>query len=97
MKRTGRVEIEKTLKEVFGMDFVMAGKSETVEKNVRFVKPEVAIVTSRVEREGQESGSGEKMETRKTSHLRVFVKSAGKWQIVSHLISDARNTERQEH
>jgi uncharacterized protein (TIGR02246 family) len=94
MKRVGREEIEKTLKEVFGMDFVMAGESKTVEKTVKFIKPDVAIITSLIEREGQEMPSGEKMDTRKTSHLRVFVKSNGKWQIVSHLISDARDTER---
>ena len=97
MKRTGRAEIENTLKEVFAMDFVMSGKSKTVEKTVRFIKPDVALVESRVEREGQEMKSGEKLETRKTSHLRVFAKSNGKWQIVSHLISDARDTERSEH
>jgi uncharacterized protein (TIGR02246 family) len=96
MRRVGREEIEKTLKEVFAMDFVMAGESKTVEKTVKFIKPDVALVTSLIEREGQEMPSGEKMNTRKTSHLRVFVKSNGKWQIVSHLISDARDTERAE-
>ena len=94
MKRVGREAIEKTLKEVFGMDFVMAGESKTVERTVKFIKPDVAVVTSLIEREGQEMPSGEKMDTRKTSHLRVFVKSNGKWQITSHLISDARDTER---
>ena len=97
MKRTGQSEIEKALKEVFGMDFVMAGKSKTVEKTIKFVKPDVALVTSRVEREGQKSPSDEKMDVRKTSHLRVFVKTKGKWQIVNHLISDARNRNRPEH
>jgi uncharacterized protein (TIGR02246 family) len=93
MRQIGRANIEKTLEDVFKMDFVMAGKSKTAEKTVRFIRPDVAIVTSLVEREGQEMPSGEKMKTRKTSHQRVFVKNQGKWQIVSHLISDARDRE----
>lgn len=31
---------------------------------------------------------------RQTSHLRVLAKSKGQWKIVSHLISDTRDTER---
>lgn len=93
MKRNGQKEIEKTLEQVFSMDFVMAGESKTVEKTITFLKPDVAIINSRVEREGQKSPSGEQMLTRQTSHLRVFVKTDGKWQIVSHLISDARDRE----
>jgi uncharacterized protein (TIGR02246 family) len=91
MRRVGRQEIEATLQDVFDMEFVMAGKSRTVEKTVKFINPTVALVTSRIERAGQETPSGEAMPTRKTSHLRVFVKSGGRWQIVSHLISDARD------
>jgi uncharacterized protein (TIGR02246 family) len=96
MKQVGRANIEKTLERVFGMDFVMAGESKTVEKTVRFIKPDVAVVSSRVERAGQETPSGEKMKARQTSHLRVFVKSGGKWRIVNHLISDARDRENPE-
>jgi len=96
MRRVGREEIEITLKRVFDMANVTAGKSKTVEKTVRFIDPDIALVTSRVERIGQQTRAGKEF-TRKTSHLRVFVKSAGKWQIVSHLISDARSKERPEH
>jgi len=96
-RRTGRAEIEDTLSQVFALDFVMAGKSRTVEKTIRFLKPDVALVESRVQREGQKTGSGEDLGTRNTTHLRVFFKSDGKWQIVSHLISDARSTESREH
>jgi uncharacterized protein (TIGR02246 family) len=93
MKRVGREEIEKTLKEVFAMGSVMAGKSNTVEKTVKFIKPDVALVSSRIEREGQKMPSGEELGTRQTTHLRVFVKQNEQWQIVSHLISDARARE----
>ena len=96
MRRVGREQIEITLKRVFDMANVTAGKSKTVEKTVRFIDPDIALVTSRVERTGQQTRAGKEF-TRKTSHLRVFVKSGGRWQIVSHLISDARSKENPEH
>ena len=92
MTRNGRSQIESVLKEVFALPFVMEGNSRTVEQTVRFLKPDVATVVTRVEREGQKAPSGETMAVRKTSHLRVFARRAGKWQIVNHLISDARET-----
>lgn len=97
MKRTGRAEIEKFLTEVFSLPFVMAAQSKVVEQSVRFIKPDVAIVITRVERVGQRTQSGEALGTRQTSHLRVLVKSEGGWKIVSHLISDARDPERPTH
>jgi uncharacterized protein (TIGR02246 family) len=96
MKRKGRAEIEKILAEVFALPFVMAGQSRTVEQSVRFIKPDVALVVTRVERLGQRVASGAELGTRQTSHLRAFVKSNGRWKITSHLISDARDTGRRE-
>lgn len=96
MKRTGRAEIEKILAEVFSLPFVMAGKSNTVAQSVRFIKPDVALVATHVERTGQRTASGEELGVRQTSHLRVLMKSQGGWKIVSHLISDARDTQRRE-
>jgi uncharacterized protein (TIGR02246 family) len=93
MKRKGRADIEKVLAEVFALPFVMAGQSRTVEQSVRFIKPDVALVFTRVERLGQRVASGAELGTRQTSHLRVLVKSNGRWEITSHLISDARDTE----
>jgi len=92
MKRKGRAEIEKVLAEVFALPFVMAGQSKTVEQTVKFIKSDVALVITRVERVGQQAPSGAELSTRQTSHLRVLVKSKGHWKIVSHLISDARDT-----
>jgi uncharacterized protein (TIGR02246 family) len=97
MKRKGHVEIEKILAEVFALPFVMAGQSKTVEQSVRFINPDVALVSTRVERAGQRVASGEELGTRYTSHLRVMVKSKAQWKIISHLISDARNTEQPRH
>lgn len=97
MKRRGRAEIEKFLAEVFSLPFVMAAQSKVVEQSVRFIRPDVALVVTLVERVGQRTPSGEALGTRQTSHLRVLVKSGGSWKIVSHLISDARDPERREH
>jgi uncharacterized protein (TIGR02246 family) len=92
MKRKGRADIEKVLAEVFALPFVMAGQSKTVEQSVRFINPDVALVVTRVERAGQRVPSGAELGTRQTSHLRVLIKFQGQWKIVSHLISDARDT-----
>lgn len=97
MKRKGRAEIEKFLAEVFSLPFVMAAESKVAEQSVRFIKPDVALIVTRVERVGQRTPTGEELGTRQTSHLRVLVKSEGTWKIVSHLISDARDPERREH
>ena len=93
MKRVGRKAIEEALQQVFGMDFVMAGDSATIEKSVNFIRPDVALVSSRVERKGQKMPDGTEMPVRQTSHLRVFAKKDGNWQIANHLISDARDRE----
>ena len=97
MKRKGRAEVEKFLSQVFAMPSVMAGQSKTAEQSVRFIKPDVALVSTQVERSGQRTPSGAELGTRHTSHLRVLMKSDGGWKIISHLISDSRDTERREH
>jgi uncharacterized protein (TIGR02246 family) len=97
MKKKGRAEIERTLAEVFSLPFVMAGQSETAEQSVRFIRPDVALVITRVERAGQRTPSGEELGARQTSHLRVLMKSGERWEIISHLISDARDTARRGH
>lgn len=97
MRRTGRAEIAATLAEVFALPFVAAGNSETIDHDVRFVRPDVAAVTTRVERRGQRSPAGEELGVRHTSHLRVFERRGARWLIVSHLISDARDREGARH
>lgn len=97
MKKKGRGEIEKFLSEVFSLPFVMAGQSRVTEQSIKMIKPDVALVVTRVERVGQLTPTGAPLGTRETSHLRVAVKTGGHWRIVSHLISDARDPERREH
>jgi uncharacterized protein (TIGR02246 family) len=91
VKRRGRAEIEKFLSEVFSLSFVMMGESKTVEQSVKLIKPDVALVVTRVKRAGQRTSSGEQLGIRHTSHLRVLLKSGKRWQIISHLIADARD------
>ena len=97
MSRVGRAEIEKLLTEVFALPFVMAGDSETVVQDIRFVKSDLALVLTRVQRKGQRNPTGQDIGQRRTSHLRVFAKTDGNWQIISHLISDARDTQQAVH
>lgn len=86
----GRAAIEAQLREVFALGFVTAGQSEPVGQEVRLLRPDVALVTTRVERRGQQAEGGEGLGVRRTTHLRVFERRGGAWFIVSHLISDAR-------
>jgi uncharacterized protein (TIGR02246 family) len=89
-----RAELETTLTQIFSSPFAMAGQDAVVGQDVRFLRPDVALVRTRVERHGQLMPSGEPMGTRHTTHLRVFERTEAGWKIVSHLISDARDQER---
>ncbi len=97
MREHGRDAIATRLKEVFGLAFVMGARSRVVAQEIRFIAPAVAVVITQVEREGQTSPSGEQLGTRRTSHQRVLVKEQDEWRIVSHLISDARDTTSARH
>lgn len=94
MTRRGRAEVEGTLREVFGLPFVVAGESQPTSQEIRWLRPDVALVVSRVERVGQQTSTGEPLGTRRTTHHRVFVRENDRWRIVSHLISDARDRQR---
>jgi uncharacterized protein (TIGR02246 family) len=87
----GKKALEKGLASIFGLDFVMAGQSEgnTLE-DVTFLTPEVALIRSKLVRVGQETSTGEVMADRHVNHLRVLQKRDGRWVIVSHLISQAK-------
>jgi len=93
----GRAEIEALLDRVFSLEFVMAGRSEEVEREVRLAAPDVALVRSTVRRVGQQMNDGAELDPRRTSHLRVVRRGPEGWEIVSHLISDARSTSTREH
>ncbi|HET6770778.1 MAG TPA: SgcJ/EcaC family oxidoreductase [Actinomycetota bacterium] len=92
-----RAELETTLTQIFSSPFAMAGRDTVVGQEVRFLRSDVALVRTRVERRGQLMPSGEPMGTRHTTHLRVFELTEVGWKVVSHLISDARDQERPQH
>lgn len=86
-----RLQVERTLSEVFSLPFVVAGNSRTIGHDVRFLEKNVAVVATQVERLGQRFPDGRDLGPRHTSHLRVFHRQSGRWIIASHLISDARD------
>jgi len=86
----GKDALLQGLKHIFTLDFVMAGTSAENELvDIAFIRPDVAIVRSKLVRGGQRTSEGVLMPDRHINHLRVLVKSDGDWQIVSHLISQA--------
>jgi uncharacterized protein (TIGR02246 family) len=93
----GRAAIEAQLLEVFMLGFVTVGESQPVMQEIRFLGSDVALVRTRVERRGQQMPDMAQIGVRRTTHLRVFERRAGEWFIVSHLISDARETELSRH
>ncbi|MDQ3139877.1 MAG: SgcJ/EcaC family oxidoreductase, partial [Pseudomonadota bacterium] len=76
-----RAEVERTLREVFTLPFVVAGNSRTVGHDVRFLGKDVAVVTTQVERHGQKTPDSRELGSRQTSHLRVFQRQNGTWRI----------------
>ncbi len=95
--RRGRAEVEGLMTEVFGLRFVMAGKTQYSPPEIRFVSNELALVRTAARRTGQQTKAGEELGVRQTTHLRVFEKQPDGWRIISHLISDARNRDTPEH
>jgi uncharacterized protein (TIGR02246 family) len=86
----GRDSLRKTLEFIFGLDFVMAGDSGDNEfADLTFLTPDVALLRSKLVRAGQQMRTGNTMPDRHVHHLRVYQRRDGKWQIVSHLISQA--------
>lgn len=97
MRRRGRAAIETTLREVFALPFVVAGESQPTAQDIQWLRPDVALVVSHVERAGQQTPAGAPLGTRQTTHHRVFVRTGGTWRIASHLISDARDRQQPPH
>jgi uncharacterized protein (TIGR02246 family) len=87
---TTREELRTLLAEMFSQPHVMAGRDSVMGQDIRFIRPDVALVKTRIERRGQLMPTGEPMGKRYTTHLRVLVQGGEGWRIVSHLISDSR-------
>ena len=87
----GKTTLRDGLAYIFSLGFVMAGDSAGNEYNdVTFLSPDVAMVRSKLVRSGQQTSTGEVMPDRHINHLRVYQKRDGRWLIVSHLISQAK-------
>jgi uncharacterized protein (TIGR02246 family) len=87
----GKEALREGLAHIFGLGFVMAGDSAGNEYNdVTFLSPDVAMVRSKLVRAGQQTSTGEVMPDRHINHLRVYQKHNGRWLIVSHLVSQAK-------
>ena len=88
--RKGRVEVEKYLTDLFQTPQIRSRTSTTSTVDIRFVRPDVAAVTSSRDTVGQRTASGAEYPTRKTHDLRVMANHNGKWVVVSHLIMDEK-------
>jgi len=87
----GRDELEKGLEYIFSLGFVMSGETGGNEySDIRFLSPTIAVVRSKLVRKDQRTSTGELMPDRHINHLRVLERRNGTWQIVSHLISQAK-------
>lgn len=87
----GREALQKGLEFIFGLDFVMAGDSDGHQfDDIRFLSDTIAIMRSKLVRNGQMTSTGETMPDRHINHLRVYEKRDGRWLIVSHMISQAK-------
>jgi len=94
--RTGHIEIEKLINEVFQLPFVMAGDSKVLNQKFVPVTDDVVLVITSIERAGQKTPDNKDLAPRITTHHRVFKRENG-WWIVGHLISDARDTQSNKH
>lgn len=87
----GKDQLKEGLTFIFSLDFVMAGDSESnAYQDVTFLSDSIAMIRSQLVRKDQKTDSGEVMKDRLINHLRVLEKREGRWLIVSHLVSQAK-------
>lgn len=88
-----RVQNKKDLKElleiIFALDFVMAGDTEYVSNDLKFLTYDIALLRSKSIRKNQEFSDGTVMNDRHINQLRVYERKNGEWKIISHMISQA--------
>ena len=92
----GKSKIEKYLSRVFNMDFVMSGNSTQTSIKLRPISENSILVISTITRKGQKLNDGSDLGPRRTTHHRLFKKNKD-WEIIAHLISDARSIETNKH
>jgi hypothetical protein len=77
--------------------FALSVKTETTENLDRVLNNTNLIVYTTVIRKGQQMPDGSIFRDRQTTHLRVFQQGRDRWEIKSHLISDARDKQSAKH
>ena len=92
ISRKGQSEIHKFLADLYKNPGIRSRQSTPSTTTIRFIRPDIATVSSYRETVGQKSASGAAYPTRKTHDLRVFVRDKTTWSIVSHLIMDEKET-----
>jgi uncharacterized protein (TIGR02246 family) len=92
----GKEAIEEYLTRVFKMDFVMAGDSEQTSLKLKYISENIVLVISTISRKGQKLSDNRELGSRRTTHYRLFQKT-NRWNIIAHLISDARSIESNKH
>ena len=92
----GKNNVESYLSRVFKMDFGMAGDSEQTSIKLKYISSNTIPAISTIERKGQKLSDGKELGPRRTTHHRLFHKK-NNWEIVGHLISDARSIETNKH
>jgi len=60
---------------------------------MRFVSNDICVFKTYLEREGQETSSGEKLPVRRNHSLKVIRREPGGWKIISDIYMDARDDE----
>jgi uncharacterized protein (TIGR02246 family) len=92
--KKGAAEIAAYLKELFADEHFGAGKPVgPPEASMRFVSNDICVFKTYLEREGQETSSGEKLAVRRNHSLKVIRREQGGWKIVSDIYMDARDDE----
>ena len=88
--KKGRGEIEKYLTDLFKTPGIRSRTTTPSTVDIRFVRPDVAVVTSSRETTGQRTASGAEYSTRETHDLRVMANQNGRWVVIAHLIMDEK-------
>jgi uncharacterized protein (TIGR02246 family) len=92
--KKGAKVIASYLTELFADPHFGAGKPVSPpQASMRFVTDDVAVVKTYIEREGQQTSSGEQLPIRRNHSLKVFRREEGGWKIVSDIYMDAREEE----
>lgn len=90
--RHGGAQIEDYLAELFADRHFAAGRpSGPPQLGMRFLGPDVAVVKTYVEREGQQTADGATMPVRRNFSLKVLSRGPDGWRIASDMYMDARD------